>query len=268
MKTPNGRVVRAAAAAVFGAAAAHVGPAATWLRPVRMRLAPTLAGVGRAGHVALTFDDGPDPRSTPYFLEVLAAHGVSATFFLLGERVVQAPALAAEIAGAGHELAVHGFGHRTPLACGPRATYADLARARDTVAEAAGRQPTFWRPPYGILTGAGVAAAARLGLTPVLWTAWGRDWLASSTPGSVLATVLEDLEGGGTVLLHDSDYTCAPQSWQSALGALPDLLDVCDSHNWTVGPLAAHHADTVADTGAARPADQPAGRPEVPTRGS
>lgn len=220
--------------------AAHVVPGALWLRRVRLRCWPALSGVGRPDHVALTFDDGPDPASTPRFLDLLAARGVRATFFLLGQMLTRAPGLGADIAAAGHELAVHGWAHRNLLLSGPRATRVDLARARDAVGEVTGQAPRLVRPPYGVITGGALLAAARLGLTPVLWTAWGRDWTAGATPQTVLATVLRDLRGGGTVLLHDSDCTSAPGSWRSALGALPGLLDACAEHGWRVGPLRDH----------------------------
>ena len=98
----------------------------------------------------------------------------------------------------------------------------------------------WYRPPYGVLTGAALGAAGRLGLTPVLWTAWGQDWIARATPDSVYRTVLDDLAGGGTVLLHDSDVTSVPGSWRATLGALPRLVATCRERGLTVGPLSGH----------------------------
>ena len=85
-------------------------------------------------------------------------------------------------------------------------------------------------------------ACARLGLTPVLWTAWGRDWEARATPDSIRGTVVGRLRGGGTVLLHDSDCTSAPRSWQRTLAALPALLDDIRAYRLAVGALADHDA--------------------------
>ena len=93
-----------------------------------------------------------------------------------------------------------------------------------------------------MLTTAALLATARLDLTPVLWTAWGRDWSANATPESVRRRVSRDLRSGGTVLLHDSDCTSAVGSWRNTLGALPELLDHCADRGWRVGPLAAHHS--------------------------
>ena len=117
---------------VAGLAVAHAGPGLTALGPVRRRLFPGLAGLGRPDHVALTFDDGPDLASTPAFLDLLAERRARATFFLLGSMVAAAPRLAGEIAAAGHEIAVHGFDHRYTILRTPGDMFDDLARARDT----------------------------------------------------------------------------------------------------------------------------------------
>ncbi|MGX1541499.1 polysaccharide deacetylase family protein [Streptomyces adustus] len=235
------RLLTAVATAVPAVlATAHCAPVISTFGPLRNRVMPRLAGQGRANHVALTFDDGPDPKSTPSFLHLLAARRVQATFFLLGTEARRSPDLVREIAAAGHEIGVHGWAHRPLLLRGPRATHTDLARARDTVAEITGRRPTLFRPPYGVMSGSAHQAARRLGLTPVLWTCWGEDWTARATPESVHRTVVTDLYGGGTVLLHDSDRTSAPGAWRSALGALPRILDTCEERGYEAGPLRDH----------------------------
>jgi peptidoglycan/xylan/chitin deacetylase (PgdA/CDA1 family) len=228
------------AAAVGLAAALHAAPALTAVPALRARLFPALAGQGMANHVALTFDDGPDPRSTPRFLETLAAHRVRATFFLLGSMLARAPELGRELVAAGHEVAVHGWVHRALPLRGAGATHTDLARARALITEVTGRSPGYFRPPYGLLTTPALVAARRLGLTPVLWTCWGRDWTPSATPGSILDTVYRGLADGGTILLHDSDCTAANGSWRATLGALPRLLDECGRRGYAVGPLGEH----------------------------
>lgn len=240
----------AAAWALPVLAAAHAAPVVTTLGPLRNRLMPRLSGRGRPDHVALTFDDGPDPLSTPFFLRALEEHGIQATFFVLGSMARRSPGLLREMAGRGHEIGVHGWRHRPLLLRGPLATYDDLARARDGVAAITGETPKLFRPPYGVMTTATHLAARRLGLTPVLWTAWGEDWTRRATPDSVYRTVAADLRGGGTVLLHDSDCTSAPGAWRSALGALPRLLDTCAERGLAVGPLRDHRAK--ADSAPAR----------------
>jgi peptidoglycan/xylan/chitin deacetylase (PgdA/CDA1 family) len=244
------RVLARTVGATLGPALlAHALPAVTALPAVRLRLFPGLSGAGDPGRVALTFDDGPDPASTPRFIEVLAAHRVRATFFLIGSMLARTPGLGGDLVAAGHEVAVHGWTHRNLLLRDPYSTYRELARTRDLVAAATGATPRFFRPPYGVLTAPALVAARRLGLTPVLWTCWGRDWTRDATPRSVLTTVRRGLAGGGTVLLHDSDCTSAPDSWRATLAGLPDLLADCARRGWQVGPLREHGLPTLPTDG-------------------
>ncbi|MCD0481117.1 polysaccharide deacetylase family protein [Streptacidiphilus sp. ASG 303] len=252
-----------APAALLLPAAAHVGPAATWLPPVRRLLLPALDGRGRPDHVALTFDDGPDPASTPHVLAELDRLGLRATFFVLGEAVRRHPGLCAAVARQGHELAVHGWTHTRPWLPDPLRDRRETARAVRAVREAAGVRCRWYRPPYGILTGGRWAAARHAGLQPVLWSAWGRDWTADATPASVLASLVRDLRGGGTVLLHDSDRAAAPGCWRSALGALPLLAAHCRGRGWRLGPLAEHGLRTLR---AGPPGPPGRRRPDRPDR--
>jgi peptidoglycan/xylan/chitin deacetylase (PgdA/CDA1 family) len=91
-----------------------------------------------------------------------------------------------------------------------------------------------------VLTGGALLAARQLGLTPVLWSSWGREWTRGATPQSVYSTATRDLRGGSTVLLHDSDCTSRPGSAGAALGALPLLLDECELRGLQVGTLGEH----------------------------
>jgi peptidoglycan-N-acetylglucosamine deacetylase len=230
-----------AAGAAYAVNAAPSLLALSWLG---RHVTPGLAGVGAPGRVALTFDDGPDPASTPLLLAELDRLGWRATFFMLGEMARQAPGLAAEVAAAGHEIGVHGDRHRSQLRLLPNVIAADTARAREVIAAATGVEPAWFRPPYGTLSLGGLRAARRLGLRTVLWTAWGRDWRADATGATVAADVLDGFVDGGTVLLHDSDCTSAPQSWRSTLAALPMLADGFAARGLRVGRLGDH---TVVD---------------------
>ena len=134
--------------------------------------------IDRPDAVALTFDDGPHPEGTPAVLEALRKDGASAIFFLCGEQVERDPALAAEIAAAGHTVAVHGYRHRNALRLAPRTFVDDLVRAIATIEEAGGSRLTLYRPPYGIFSYPGIAEVKARGLAPLLWSRWGHDWRA------------------------------------------------------------------------------------------
>ncbi|MCW2599756.1 MAG: polysaccharide deacetylase family protein [Frankiales bacterium] len=222
------------------AAAVQAAPVTTFL-PATKRFWPTLNGQGTPGHVALTFDDGPDEQSTPRFLAVLGALEVRATFFLLGEMCERYPSMAERIVDEGHEVAVHSWDHRNHLRNLPgRRTADQLARTADIIEAQCGVRPSYFRPPYGALTTAALVAARDLGLQTVLWTAWGQDWQRSCTPRSVLEEVTSGVVDGGTILLHDSDCTSEPGSWRASLGALPLLVEWCRSRSLEVGTVGAH----------------------------
>ncbi|MCU1456564.1 MAG: polysaccharide deacetylase [Actinomycetia bacterium] len=224
----------------LGVAARHAVPSVTSVDFVRRTVTPSIAGIGDPDHTAITFDDGPDPASTPAFLEALDALGWRATFFMLGSMVDASPGLAAEVVAAGHEVGVHAYQHDSMLLRSGRAARADLARTRDRIADVTGVEPGWFRPPYGILSGGALRAARALELRTVLWTAWGRDWRPVATPETVVADLRKGRLAGGTVLLHDSDCTSSPGSWRSALGALPRLADELAAMGLRAGPVGDH----------------------------
>jgi peptidoglycan-N-acetylglucosamine deacetylase len=213
-------------------AAAAVAAGTAWSLPALAPLVPSLCRSLRIARtlpgaeptVALTFDDGPHPQGTPAVLEALAAADARATFFLVGEQVRRWPGIAAEIAAAGHTIALHGDRHRLLLRVPPAALARDLDRGHATIAAATGVAPTLYRPPYGIFSAAGLEIARRRGWTPLLWSRWGRDWRRWRTPAAIAAKVTERLERGDVLLLHDADHYNARDSWRRTLAALPLVL--------------------------------------------
>jgi peptidoglycan/xylan/chitin deacetylase (PgdA/CDA1 family) len=237
----NRRVLASGVALAGGGAVfAHTVPGVVAWRSARSLLFPRLAGVGREDHVALTFDDGPDPVSTPPILDELDRLGWKATFFCLGCQVRRSPGLARELVDRGHEVAVHGDNHRSHLVRPAPWTVADLRRAKGSIEQAAGVEPTWFRPPYGGVSASSIVAGRRLGLQMVLWTTWGVDWREDSTGLSVAQRVARTFRPGATVLLHDSDITSAPGSWRSTLDSLPLLAEQWSEAGLTVGPLRDH----------------------------
>jgi peptidoglycan/xylan/chitin deacetylase (PgdA/CDA1 family) len=173
--------------------------------------------------VALTFDDGPDPRQTPRVLDLLDQHAAKATFFWLGTCLEQAPDLAREIAARGHGIGLHGATHRSFLFMSDRALRSSLDRLRDRIAEITGLEPATLRdvrPPFGHL---------RPGLDRRL-TSWGyrvvqcsvlpADWEAS--PDIVARRVAKAVQPGAIIALHDGGLAGrrAPATAKSVLEAI------------------------------------------------
>jgi peptidoglycan/xylan/chitin deacetylase (PgdA/CDA1 family) len=181
----------------------------------------TLSGRG----YGLTFDDGPHREGTPAVLETLAARGVRATFFLVGEQVARNPSLAAEIVAAGHGIGLHGDRHRNQLRLSPRAVRADIERGAARIEETTGRPIERYRPPYGIFNASALSLVHRKGWRPLLWTHWGRDWEDRATPSSITERLVgRPVPEGSVLLLHDADDYSAPGSWRKTVAALPGVL--------------------------------------------
>ena len=211
------------------------------LAPVNRDLAAAL-GLTRtlpgASGVAITFDDGPHPEGTPAVLELLAAAGATATFFLIGEQVRARPRLVARIVEAGHGIALHGNLHRCQLRLSERQVRADLQRGRATVEDAAGRPVVLHRPPYGIYSAAGLRTARQMGMRPLLWSRWGKDWRKFTTPERIARRAGRSLVPGDVILLHDADFYSSVNSHRRTIGALSLIIAELDRRKLdTVHPV-------------------------------
>jgi peptidoglycan/xylan/chitin deacetylase (PgdA/CDA1 family) len=167
--------------------------------------------------VALTFDDGPSGR-TPAIVRVLTRNGAHATFFVVGRATRGMETVLRHIAATGNELADHTYSHADLLALRPPARKRQLQWTRGLVARATGRQPHFFRPPYGA-TGPAVNRLGRsLGLIPALWSVDSRDWQLPGTK-AIVRRVLANVRPGAIVLMHDGGG-----DRQETLRALPAIL--------------------------------------------
>ncbi|PHP52312.1 polysaccharide deacetylase family protein [Actinomyces ruminis] len=148
------------------------------------------------GAVALTFDDGPDPRWTPVVLDMLSRLGAKATFFVLGEAASAHPDLIAREVAEGHEVAIHNWVHTDVYGASSEELDRDLDRTIDAIVSAGAPEPALWRPPYGRVDAVALAAAADRGLSLVLWSL--------HTPGVAAARETGDsAQDGAIILCHD-----------------------------------------------------------------
>ena len=152
--------------------------------------------------VALTYDDGPNPPHTQALLDMLAQHGVRATFFLKGRNVEAFPESVRAVAQAGHEIGNHSYSHRPMLSLSKSSMREELVRTGDLVEHLLGQRPLLFRPPYG-LQGPGLKMALdELGMPSILMSSNGADW-EETDPRLIASKVLESIQPGAIILLHD-----------------------------------------------------------------
>lgn len=211
-------------------------PRSRWLGPNHTRL-PLAAQ--QAGHVALTFDDGPDPAVTPQVLDVLARHSARATFFCIGERVQRFPDLARAIVQAGHRIENHTQTHPNHFAAmGPARMRAQIQAAQEAIEATVGRAPRFFRAVAGLRNPMLEPVLASLGLQLAHWQQRAFD-TREANPAVVLRRLTQGLQAGDIVLLHDGHSARAAGAGHAAergqpviLSVLPQLLAHVQQQGW------------------------------------
>jgi peptidoglycan/xylan/chitin deacetylase (PgdA/CDA1 family)/glycosyltransferase involved in cell wall biosynthesis len=201
-----------------------------------------------AGVVALTFDDGPDPRWTPRILDVLRRHRARATFFVLGAKVNAHPELTRRIVAEGHELGVHTYTHVQLAAVPAWRQRMELAATRAAIAGVTGRQARLMRPPYSSDPGAVSSADARVlaaagadGYLTVLADRDSGDWRRPGVPEIVRASTPR-AGAGAVVMFHDGggDRRQTVAALDRLLAGLPDhrFATVSDALTLPAAPAA------------------------------
>ncbi len=174
--------------------------------------------------VALTIDDGPDPEVTPRVLDLLDAADARATFFCIGRRARQSPALCREIVARGHRVENHGDSHSWAFATfGPRRIRADIAAAQATLADITGQPPQFFRPTAGLRNPLLDPVLRKLGLRLASWTHRSLDSLLGD-PQRVYRRLRQQLAAGDILLMHDGYAARTPRDVAVIVEVLPRLL--------------------------------------------
>lgn len=190
--------------------------------PIFGRPITRLDAYGKA--VALTFDDGPNPDSTPPILDALADRGVRATFFILGRHAERWPDLVKRVAAEGHAIGNHGYYHRKLHFKSPAYVRRDLELGTKAIEQAAGVRPTLFRAPHGFRSPWVTAIAQSLGQRTVGWSLGVWD---SARPGveAIAERTVSGARPGSILLLHDGDgYDPQGDRMQTAQ-AVPMIID-------------------------------------------
>jgi peptidoglycan/xylan/chitin deacetylase (PgdA/CDA1 family) len=177
-------------------------------------------GVTHTKMVALTFDDGPTPYSSPAILSFLEQSHTPATFFVLGQYAKAYPYLIRREAADGFAIGVHTWDHPDMqlLSVSARAYQFGATIQQLHTDLGSGFCAWLWRPPYGAVDSAIVAQADAFGLTTIYWDVDPADW---SRPGTMVIVnrVLSQVRPGSIILLHDG-----PAAREQTAAALPYIL--------------------------------------------
>ena len=152
--------------------------------------------------IALTFDDGPHPFLTQRILDILSKYDVKATFFMVGENVINYPDAARAVLAAGHEVGNHTFSHVHVKGLSKNGVLEELGRCEDALEELCEYRPHLFRPPEGAIDDYAVHCSDDFDYTLILWSLDTRDW-ENKDAEQIAQTVLSSVSPGDIILMHD-----------------------------------------------------------------
>lgn len=149
--------------------------------------------------IALTFDDGPNPATTPKILDLLKRYNAKATFFVIGRNIAGNEAILQRMIAEGHEIGNHSWSHPNLTTLAPEAIVQEIESTQVAVEQATGRRPNIVRPPYGAVN---QKVAQAMNLPSIYWNVDTQDW-SSHNPQAILAQVKSGAKAGCIILMHD-----------------------------------------------------------------
>ncbi|MBS1765771.1 MAG: polysaccharide deacetylase family protein [Bacteroidetes bacterium] len=179
--------------------------------------------------IALTFDDGPDPATTPQILEILKLANLKATFFIIGKNAEKYPELIKAINADGHIIGNHSYSHNSGIGIYSRQKLVDdVNRCSDTIEKITGVRPTIFRPPFGVTNPRYAYLLQTTGLKSIGWTIRSYDTTIENEK-KLYNRITSQLKAGSIVLLHDTSTT--------TIRMLPALINYCNQNNLPVKPI-------------------------------
>ncbi|MFD0960410.1 polysaccharide deacetylase family protein [Paenibacillus chungangensis] len=210
------------------------GTAMSWVKLHRMFPATFVMNGPRSGKlVALTFDDVPDPRYTPAILDILAQHDVCATFFVVGSRAAQYPAIIQRMNREGHIIGNHSYNHALYSRLSQEKFEYQIWRTNVIIRHFTGLSPLFIRPPYGEIVPAQVRWGMRNGYTVINWDVDSEDWRVGASSDQVMSNIDRTLQSGSIVLQHGG----GDEDLSGTIEALPRLINKLRSEGYELVTL-------------------------------
>ena len=161
--------------------------------------------------VALTFDDGPDAKTTPQALDILKKYGVKATFFMLGQNVVSNPDIVKRVKNEGHQIGIHTWDH-------PVLTKLPMETVKKEIFDI---KPTITRPPYGAINS---MIQNAIDQSFIMWNVDSLDWKTRNT--KAIMQEVAKTQPGSIILMHDIH--------QTSIDALPSVIQYLQNNGYTL----------------------------------
>jgi len=202
-------------------------------------------------YIALTFDDGPSEKLTPKLLDLLAAHQIKATFFVIGQNVTDHPEITARAAREGHEIGNHSWSHPNLAKMSDDGVRRELRKTDDAIRAAIGTSPKLLRPPYGSITARQKKwIAEEFGYKITLWDVDPLDW---KRPGPVVVRdrILRSTRAGSIVLSHDIH--------PGTIEAMPGTIEQLEAKGFKFVTVSELIAMALPETPKPAPAKRPSG---------
>ncbi|WP_228027700.1 polysaccharide deacetylase family protein [Bacillus fonticola] len=163
--------------------------------------------------VVLTFDDGPS-KVLPHLLDVLKSENVPAVFFWQ-TRLLYAKRPWRRMLDDGHLIGTHTTKHRNLVQLSYEEQYLEIKNSKEKIEKITGIDVQYFRPPFGQYNEDTIKAAKELNVTPIMWRVASLDWELKEDPEQIITNVVENLEDGAIILLHELQQT---------LDVLPELI--------------------------------------------
>ncbi|NLA27508.1 MAG: polysaccharide deacetylase family protein [Firmicutes bacterium] len=178
--------------------------------------------------VAITFDDGPDPRYTAPILDILKDKNVRATFFVVGTQAERHPELLHRCIEEGHEIGNHTYSHANLYRRNSQKIEKEISWNSAVIEKITGQAPQYFRPPRGLYDERILATCNRLEQRLILWSVSGEDWMEPSAR-HIVKQVSQKIHPGAIILLHDGggflhNYGGNRSNTVNALGQIIDVL--------------------------------------------
>lgn len=169
-----------------------------------------IAGLGitkrlKAEAIALTFDDGPNPKYTPQLLDLLNKYGVKATFFVVGSKVEAYPDIIKRMSQEGHAIGIHHYEHISSWILSPIQLKKQLLMTEKAISECTNQEVTVYRPPWGHFNLFSLLLGAKYKI--IMWSHIFGDWKVAKGKKGLSEQLLSATEPGSILLLHDCGET-------------------------------------------------------------